>query len=188
VIRKLVDDPSVTKRLDDVALVSIELLAKRFVAVTPVELLFVVEAKVAVRLVPVALPNESTVVVADEAKRLVAVALVAVRLVKNPDTAVRKVEKMLVEVAKVVDAFVATRVPVVVALLKRAFVAKRLDDDANVVDALVAAKLVVVPLVKNVDEANVTPVFEIPKSVVPVDEATLNGLRLDVDVACTLNA
>jgi hypothetical protein len=44
-----------------------------------------------VKLVPVALPNESTVVVADDAKKLVEEAKVDVRLVKNPDTAVRKV-------------------------------------------------------------------------------------------------
>jgi hypothetical protein len=32
------------------------------------------------------------------------------------------------------------------------------------------------------------PLARIVKNEAPVDEATLNGLRLDVDVACTLNA
>jgi hypothetical protein len=32
------------------------------------------------------------------------------------------------------------------------------------------------------------PLAKIVKSDVPVDDATLNGLRLEVDVACTLNA
>jgi hypothetical protein len=68
---------------------------------------------VAVRLVPLALPNESTVVVAELAKKLVDDANVEVKLVKNPVRPVIKVEKMLVEVANVVDALVATRlVPV----------------------------------------------------------------------------
>ena len=82
-----------------------------------VDVLFVVDPLVTVRLVPVAEPNESTVVVADDAKRLVEVLFVATRLVNT------------------------------------------------------------------VDEANTIPVFEIPKSVVPEDDATLRRERLDVDVA-----
>jgi hypothetical protein len=74
--------------------------------------------------------------------------------------------------ALVVDALVTVRlVPVA------------LPNESTVVVAELAKKLVVVPFVNTVDEANTTPVFEIPKNVVPEDEATLRSERFDVEVA-----
>jgi hypothetical protein len=70
-----------------------------------------------------------------------------------------------------------------------AVVVARVDVAATVsvfIRPFVANKLVVVLFVKNVDEANTIPVLVMPKSVAPDDDATLNGFRLDVEVACTL--